>query len=141
MNIGERIKKLRKEKGFTLEELGEKINLNRSTIHRYENNLINIPSDNLEKLAVALKTTPAYLMGWEETDTTKFLEDYDTSFLTDFEKQELEFKLSMQEGLFNNKEDLDEESKQELKRIFTKTYLKLKKMDKEKEEKAKKGAK
>ena len=33
----------------------------------YENlDITNIPSDKIEKLAVIYKTTPSYLMGWED---------------------------------------------------------------------------
>lgn len=53
--------------GFTLEELAKKIGTSKQTIHRYESGVIsNIPSDKIEALAAALKTTPAYLMGWDE---------------------------------------------------------------------------
>lgn len=65
MSIGERIKKLRKEKKLTLEDLASKVNTTAQTIYKYENNIItNIPSDKIELLAANLDSTPAYLMGW-----------------------------------------------------------------------------
>ena len=65
MTIGERIKKLRKEKKLTLEDLASKVNTTAQTIYKYENNIItNIPSDKIELLAANLDSTPAFLMGW-----------------------------------------------------------------------------
>ena len=37
--LGERLKDLRKEKGYTLEQVAEKLNTTKITISRYENNL------------------------------------------------------------------------------------------------------
>lgn len=67
MTIGDRIKKLRKDKGMTQEELAKYIDSTKQTIYKYENNIItNIPSDKIEKIAKALQTTPSYLMGWDD---------------------------------------------------------------------------
>lgn len=67
MNLGERIKLKRTENNLTLEDVGKVVGTSRATIQRYENGIINnIPSDKIELLAKALKTTPAFLMGWEE---------------------------------------------------------------------------
>lgn len=65
MEIGARIKTLRKEANLTVDELAKKIGKNRATIYRYENGDIkDLPISILESLALALNTTPAYLMGW-----------------------------------------------------------------------------
>ena len=62
--LGEKIKKLRKAKGLSLEDLSLLVGTSRQTIHRYENGVIsNIPHDKIESLAAALGTTPAELMG------------------------------------------------------------------------------
>lgn len=72
MNIGDRIKLRRNQLGKTLEEVGKMVGVTRATIQRYENgNIQNIPSDKIELLAKSLKTTPAYLMGWEDDETIK----------------------------------------------------------------------
>jgi len=69
MTIGDRIKKLRKEKDMTQEELAKYIDSTKQTIYKYENNIItNIPSDKIEKIAEALNTTPSYLMGWDKIE-------------------------------------------------------------------------
>ena len=67
LNIGARIKQRRLENGLTQDELAENLNTTKQTIHKYETGIItNIPSSKIELLANALKTTPAYLMGWTD---------------------------------------------------------------------------
>ena len=75
MAIGERIKKLRLQNNYTLDEIADKLGTSRQTIFKYENNIVtNIPSDKIEKLAVIFNVSPAYIMGWEEDDS---LGDYE----------------------------------------------------------------
>lgn len=65
MNIGDRIREKRCELNFSQTELANKIGTTKQNIYKYENGIItNIPSDKIEQLAIALQTTPAYLMGW-----------------------------------------------------------------------------
>lgn len=67
MTIGNRIKDARIRKGLSQEELAKAINSTKQAIYKYENEIVtNIPMDKVEKLALILGTTPAYLMGWEE---------------------------------------------------------------------------
>ena len=90
--IGARIRQRREELGLTLEELGDQLSLNKSTIMRYESGEVQkIKLPILQSLAqaldvdpnwLALKTdvaepyykrtipTAAYLMGWEEDEST-----------------------------------------------------------------------
>lgn len=71
MTIGERIKARRIELKLSADKIGEKIGKDRATVYRYEGNDIeNMPVGVLKPLAEALKTTPAYLMGWEDSDDT-----------------------------------------------------------------------
>lgn len=64
--LGERIRRLRKERQMSLEELAENIGTSRQTVHRYETGAIsNIPHEKIEAMAKALGTTPSKLMGWE----------------------------------------------------------------------------
>lgn len=68
MTIGKRIQARRKEIGMTVDQLAEKIGKNRATVYRYESNDIEkYPLDILQPLADALRTTPAFLMGWEDS--------------------------------------------------------------------------
>lgn len=67
-NMGDRIKRLRSENNMTLEELGNRVGVGKSTVRKWENGIIaNMRQDKIAKLAVALGVTPAYLMGWEST--------------------------------------------------------------------------
>lgn len=68
MTIGQKIKELRRQLNMSVDDLAVKLGKNRATIYRYERGDIeNLQLDVLEPLANALETTPAYLMGWEET--------------------------------------------------------------------------
>lgn len=67
MKFKDRMKKRRKDLGLTLEDVAKIVGVTRQTIQKYESGVVtNIPSDKIELIATALKTTPAYLMGWEE---------------------------------------------------------------------------
>lgn len=67
MTIGEKIKALRKDKGYTQEELAEYAGTKKQTIHKYETGIIeNIPASKIKLIAEKLETTPSYLMGWED---------------------------------------------------------------------------
>ena len=66
-SMGNRIKKLRLENNMTLEELGNKVGVGKSTVRKWENGMIaNMRRDKSAKLAAALNVSPAYLMGWNE---------------------------------------------------------------------------
>ena len=70
MIVGKRIKQRRKDLGISADKLASLIGKDRSTIFRYEKGDIeNLPLDILEPIAEALKTTPQFLMGWEENNT------------------------------------------------------------------------
>ena len=70
MDIGAKISSLRKGKGLTLAELGQMVGVGASTVRKWETGFIeNMRSDKIEKLATALDTTPADIMGWEEVDS------------------------------------------------------------------------
>lgn len=72
MKRGNRIKELRKEKGMTADELGEKIGRDRATIYRYESErLKKMDVDILKRLADALGTTADYLNGEDDGPAPK----------------------------------------------------------------------
>ncbi len=67
MTIGDRIKNRRLRLNMTLEDVAQRVGITRQTVQKYESGVVvNIPSDKIESLAVALQTTPSYLMGWSE---------------------------------------------------------------------------
>ena len=74
MTIGEKIKHLRKQQGITQEELATAASTTKQTIHKYETGIIsNIPASKIKAMSDKLHTTPAYLMGWEDTADTEAL--------------------------------------------------------------------
>lgn len=67
MTIADRIKALRIEQGLSQGELADRIGKgDKSTICKMEGNGDSISLKNIKKIAEALHTTPAYLMGWED---------------------------------------------------------------------------
>lgn len=53
MNVGENIKKIRKEKGFTQKQLGEKLGISQAAIGQFENSS-NLKMDTIKRIADAL---------------------------------------------------------------------------------------
>lgn len=67
MTIGERMKLRRNELKISADLVAEKLGVSRSTVFRYEKGEIEkLPTNILSNIAEILKTTPSYLMGWEE---------------------------------------------------------------------------
>lgn len=65
MEMNEKIKSLRLQKGLTLEQVGNYVGVGKSTVRKWENGMIeNMRRDKIAKLAAVLGTTPDYLMGW-----------------------------------------------------------------------------
>lgn len=70
MEIGEKIKVLREQRSMTLEELGNKVGVGKSTVRKWENGMIaNMRRDKIAKLANALQCSPTYLMRWDEQNS------------------------------------------------------------------------
>ena len=71
MTFYERIKALRKERGLTLEAVGNVVGVGKSTVRKWENGDIkNMGRDKIELLALALGVEPSYLMGWQDEEAT-----------------------------------------------------------------------
>lgn len=88
MTIGRNINHARKLSGMTLEELSKHIGISRQTLSRYENGIIgNIPSDRIEKIAIALNVSPAQLMGWEEMNSSPAEEYYADPAVNEYAEQ------------------------------------------------------
>lgn len=76
MDMGQRIKMLREEQGLTLEELGNRVGVGKSTVRKWEVGLIaNMKRDKIANVADALGVTPAYLMGWNEQENYSSLQN------------------------------------------------------------------
>ncbi|HEX3025918.1 MAG TPA: helix-turn-helix transcriptional regulator [Clostridia bacterium] len=68
MSIGNRIRERRESLGLTLEEIGTRLGVNRSTVKRYESGETKrIPISTIKKLASILNTTPEYLLGLDQS--------------------------------------------------------------------------
>lgn len=66
-NIGENIARIRKELGWTQEELATKMGYkSKSTINKIELGINDIPQSKVAKFAEVLGTTPSIIMGWEK---------------------------------------------------------------------------
>lgn len=71
MTTGQRMKMRRKELGLSAERVAEILGISPATIYRYEKGDIEkVPGDLLQPIANALQTTPAYLMGWDSSDSS-----------------------------------------------------------------------
>ena len=102
---GERIKERRKQLNTSADELAEKLGVSRSTILRYEKGDIDkVPAEYMNVLSKALRTTPAYLMGWEnnlETDTDFIPKLMSNSNIVEHVKLLIELSESDQKSVFD----------------------------------------
>jgi transcriptional regulator with XRE-family HTH domain len=65
----ERIRKKRLEKGYTLLQIAEKLNVSEATAQRYESgNIKNVPYEHMCTYAEMLNCTPSYLTGWTDDE-------------------------------------------------------------------------
>ena len=72
MEVGERIKLRREALKMTQDELAKKVGYtSRSSVAKVEANANGMVQSKLILFANALQTTPAYLLGWDDTDTQK----------------------------------------------------------------------
>ena len=83
MEIGQKIKKARLERGMTQQELGDIVGVQKSAIAKYENGrVVNIKRSTLQKIAKALEMRPSELMFEESPKETASLH---VRILTDHE--------------------------------------------------------
>ncbi len=69
MTTVERIKKLAKERGLTLQQVAEKAGIGINSIYRW--NKVTPSSNSLEKVAKVFNITPDYLRGYTDKDKTE----------------------------------------------------------------------
>lgn len=68
--IGERIKLAREKIGMSQVDMADKIGVSKQNLYKYERGLVtNIPSDKIELIGKLTGVSPAYLMGWDATET------------------------------------------------------------------------
>ena len=86
MEIGQKIKKARLERGLTQQELGDIVGVQKSAIAKYENGrVVNIKRSTLQKIASALNIRPSELIF---TESPKDAADLHVRIITDFELME-----------------------------------------------------
>lgn len=69
-NMGQRIRDRRIALELTPDELGKRVGVGASTVRKWETGYIkDMRSDKIQKVADALDVTPAYLMGWDESQS------------------------------------------------------------------------
>lgn len=70
-DMAKRIRELRLSQNLTLEEVANVVGVGKSTVRKWETGMIeNMRRDKIARLAKALGTTPAYLMGWENPESS-----------------------------------------------------------------------
>lgn len=68
IELASRLRAKRLENNLSLQEVADKLGISKVTVSRYETlDITNIPSDKIEGMAKLYNTTPAYLMGWEDS--------------------------------------------------------------------------
>lgn len=64
--FAKRMRELRERTGRTQEEIADMLEIRRQTYNSYEQGNIMPKTENIIKIAKVLRTTPNYLLGWEE---------------------------------------------------------------------------
>jgi len=108
--IGKRIKDLRIQYKLTQEELAKRMGYtSRSTINKIEKDLVDLPQSKVSEFAKVLKTSPEYLIGWENTINFEKLHDITIEVNSPFQTNRVE--------IFRAK---DNNIKQDMIRIYEK---------------------
>lgn len=123
MTLGEKVKSKREELNLSQEELAEKMNYkSKTSIHKIEVGITDLPLSKVKELAAVLKTTPAYLMGWEDKKEKK--ENNIFSQLTDEELAKLEKFKNMSTVMFMNEgNDISDEDKETLATAYAEVLI------------------
>lgn len=124
MTLGEKVKLKREELNLSQEELAEKMNYkSKTSIHKIEVGITDLPLSKVKELAAVLKTTPAYLMGWEE-DKSQKKENNIFSKLTAEELAKLEKFKNMSTVMFMNEgNDISDEDKETLATAYAEVLI------------------
>lgn len=115
MELGEKIKFHREKLHMTLEELGNKVGVGKSTVRKWENGMIaNMRRDKIAKIASALNVSPGYLMGWTDIpdrdviDVTGLVETIKEATLNTYERGEIYYDddetAEMAQALYENED-------------------------------------
>ena len=101
MNMGDRIKEMRKLRGFTQEELAQKLGLKDSAIAKYENGRVeNIKRSVISEMAKVLECSPVYLLCLDDEVSSS------DSVSSDFVLSDLEKKIIIE---YRRSDSIDKE--------------------------------
>jgi len=104
MKISNRIKQRREELQMSQEKLAHLLGYkSRSSINKIEKDASGLPQNKIADIAKALKTTPSYIMGWEDEQAEKT--DAKSSM------DELQKALMSQEEILFDGEPIDNETR------------------------------
>ena len=98
MNTGDKIRILREQAGFTLDELGKRVGVGKSTVRKWETGFIaNMGRDKIAKLSEVFGVSPTYLISEDDSElektpvTSSDRLSIDESKITDKDKRFLEW--------------------------------------------------
>ena len=110
MEFKDILKQQRIAHGYTQEELGKMVGLQKAAIYKYENGLLTNPKRSLiQKLAEIFGVSPAYMMGIEDEEKQTYFNDPETVKMVQFLHDNPEYKV-----MFDSTRDLDPKSVQEI---------------------------
>ena len=110
MEFKDILKQQRIAHGYTQEELGKMVGLQKAAIYKYENGLLINPKRSLiQKLAETFGVSPAYMMGIEDEEKQTYFNDPETVKMAQFLHDNPEYKV-----MFDSTRDLDPKSVQEI---------------------------
>lgn len=85
MNLGLKIKTIREDNNLTQSEFGDKINISKATISKYESNKVEPSFSILEKISYEFNIPMSYFV-LEDISNTNFLSKLEKNILNDFNK-------------------------------------------------------
>ena len=110
MEFKDILKQQRVAHGYTQEELGKMVGLQKAAIYKYENGLLINPKRSLiQKLAEVFGVSPAYMMGIEDEEKHTYFTDPETVKMAQFLHDNPEYKV-----MFDSTRDLDPKSVKEI---------------------------
>lgn len=110
MEFKDILKQQRVAHGYTQEELGKMVGLQKAAIYKYENGLLINPKRSLiQKLAEIFGVSPAYMMGIDDENKQTYFNDPETVKMAQFLHDNPEYKV-----MFDSTRDLDPKSVKEI---------------------------
>jgi len=113
MSVGDRIKKLRNEHGLKQTELAKKVNSSSQVISNWERGYTALSHDDVVRLADALDTSTAYLLG--EIDDPHAIKNNEYNSLAEIKK--IVDDLGIEDLFFHNIDDWKNLTKKDVEEI------------------------